>query len=203
MLTKELFGFLSGTLTFVSYAPYFWGIKKGRIKPHIFTWLIWGLATGIVCAAQYSAGAGSGAWATGFTCFLTLIIIAIAFSRSEKNITRSDWGAFLGALAAIPAWYFTSAPLTAVVLVTGIDGIAYYPTFRKSVTKPYEEAALFYGLSNLKHVCSLLATESYSWTTTLYPAVLLMMNSLLIGLLLWRRFVLKEYGTHLRDDPKC
>jgi hypothetical protein len=192
MFNKEFFGFLSAALSLISYAPYFLGIARGEITPHVFTWLIWALATGIVFAAQYSAGAGVGAWATGFTCFLCLIVVIISLRRGNRNIRRSDWAAFLGGLAAIPVWYATSEPLTAVILITAIDGVAYYPTFRKSVTKPYEEATLFYGLSNLKHICSLLAIARYSLTTVLYPSVLIIMNSLLIGMLLRRRVVMNR-----------
>ena len=193
MVTKELFGLLAAALTFISYAPYFRSIIKGQTKPHIFTWLIWTLATGVVCAAQYKSGAGAGAWATGFTCFLSVIVTVIALIRGEKSVTRSDWVAFLGSLSAIPVWYVTHEPLPAVILITFIDGVAYFPTLRKSVTKPYEEAVIFYILSNVKHVCTLLAMGSYSLTTTLYPATLIGMNSLLIFILLLQRFLRKKY----------
>src|SRR5580658_926912 len=101
MFSKELFGLFSAVLTFVSYAPYFCSLIKGQTKPHLFTWVIWALATGVVTAAQYKSGAGAGAWATGFTCLLTTIIAVAAIRNSEKNITPSDWGAFLRGLAAM------------------------------------------------------------------------------------------------------
>ena len=62
---KDTWGWISVVFTVLSAAPYIYFILKDRIKPHVFSWFIWGTLTAIGFAAQYSEGAGPGAWATG------------------------------------------------------------------------------------------------------------------------------------------
>lgn len=39
---KILLGYLSVLIAFVSYIIYFRQISAGKIKPHAFSWFIWG-----------------------------------------------------------------------------------------------------------------------------------------------------------------
>lgn len=178
----------SAVLCVINGAIYVRGVARGVYKPHMFSWIIWGLLMLIAAAAQYSDKAGVGAWATvfgGASCFV--IVVQAAF-LGEKNITPGDWAAFLSALAAIPLWVATGDPLGAVVLVTVIDGIGYYPTWRKARLKPHQEAASVFLLSGVMCLMRLFAVEHYSLTTALYPAALAAMNFVLSGaLLVWRR----------------
>jgi hypothetical protein len=141
MTLKDVFGLLSLTLFVVSYVPYARSIFVANTKPHAFTWLVWGAVMAIAFVAQLSDKAGAGSWATGLSAAFCLGIGVVALFRGEKHITRGDWVAFVVTLLAIPLWVVTSDPLWSVLLVTGIDAVAYYPTFRKSYAKPDEELA--------------------------------------------------------------
>jgi hypothetical protein len=142
---------------------------------------------GIVFLAQLSKGAGAGAWVTGFSAAACVLIAGLFVTRGEKNITKSDWLAFVGAIITIPVWYFTHDPLWAVILATAIDAMAYYPTFRKSYFKPYEENFFTYSMDTFKWIVALFALGNYSATTMLYPLFLLLANSALVSMILWRR----------------
>ena len=131
MTPEDLFGFLSLLLSVVSYVPYIRSIFVANTKPHAFTWLVWGTVMAIAFFAQLSDKAGAGSWATGLSAAFCLGIAIIALFRGEKHITRGDWIAFLTTFLAIPLWIVTSDPFLSVLLVTGIDAVAYYPTFRK------------------------------------------------------------------------
>ncbi|PZO85412.1 MAG: hypothetical protein DI626_07485 [Micavibrio aeruginosavorus] len=179
----------------ISYIPYLLTILKGRTKPHAFSWLIWGILTAIAFAAQITGGGGVGAWVTGFTAATSLIIVALALFKGEKNVTKSDWLTFVTALLAIPLWYFTKNPLNAVILITIIDALAFYPTFRKSWHRPYEENAFTFTLSGIKFIFATLALETLNITTSLYPLSLVFMNGVFVIMILWRRKALKN-GTH-------
>src|SRR4051812_25390728 len=99
MSEKEIFGVLSVVVGMASYALYIWQIYHGRIKPHLFTWFIWGTVMSIGFAAQYAEGAGPGAWNMGIAAFITFCIAGCAYFKGEKEITRSDWAAFIFALS--------------------------------------------------------------------------------------------------------
>jgi hypothetical protein len=135
MTPKEIFGAASLILSVVSYVPYVRSIFVANTKPHAFTWLVWGAVMAIAFLAQLSDRAGAGSWATGLSAAFCLGIGIIALFRGEKHITRGDWIAFTITFLAIPLWVATSDPLWSVLLVTGIDAVAYYPTFRKSYSK--------------------------------------------------------------------
>jgi hypothetical protein len=189
---KDILGLLSVFLSVVSYVPYVRSIFVANTKPHAFTWLVWGTVMAIAFVAQLSDRAGAGSWATGLSAAFCLGIGIIALFRGEKHITRGDWIAFSVTFLAIPLWVVTSDPLWSVLLVTGIDAVAYYPTFRKSYAKPDEELAFKYVLTVIRYLLSLLALEHYTVVTSVYQLVSIVMEAGIVVMLLWRRAVLKK-----------
>lgn len=185
--TKELIGLLAAILALGGYIPYLAGILNKRVKPHVFSWFIWALLTGIGFFAQIKSGGGPGSWATGLTAIACLAITILSLRHGEKNITRSDWVTFILSLSAIPLWLATKDPLWSVILISLIDVVAFWPTFRKSWYRPYEEATQAYFFSGIKFGVSLFALTTISWTTVLYPASLVIMNFVFVIMLLARR----------------
>jgi hypothetical protein len=192
MTLKNMFGLLSLVLSVVSYVPYARSIFVANTKPHAFTWLVWGAVMAIAFVAQLLDKAGAGSWATGLSAAFCLGIGVVALFRGEKHITRGDWIALVITLLAIPLWVVTSDPLWSVLLVTGIDAVAYYPTFRKSYVKPDEELAFKYVLTVIRYLFSLLALEHYTVVTSVYQLVSTVMEMAIVVMLLWRRPALKK-----------
>lgn len=183
-------GGLAVAVGVISQLLYLWQIFHRTVKPHIFSWFIWGVLGLTGFAAQYASNAGPGSWAIGVSGSICFVIAAVGFFYGEKSITRSDWVCFIFSLSAIPAWMATSNPLWAVVIVSTIDAAAFFPTFRKSWMTPHEEGMIAFFLYGLQMVLSLLALESFTLTTALYPAVILVMNASLTLTLLCRRRIL-------------
>jgi hypothetical protein len=168
--------------------PYIQSVLRGQTKAHVFSWVIWGLATVIVFFAQLADGAGGGAWSIGLSGVLTLYIATLAFMRrSALVITRSDWVFFVLALASLPVWYLTRDPLWAVVLLTTIDTLGFLPTFRKAYHSPYEEQLFLYVVMTIRNLVSIPALENLSWTTVLFPAVLSITCAAFIVMVMLRR----------------
>lgn len=184
---KVALGIIATIIAFVSYVPYFRDIIRGQTKPHAFSWLIWGLLTGIAFIGQLIDNAGPGSWVTGFTTIVCLFIFIFALQRGEKHITKSDQISLAGAIMAIGLWLVTSDPLLAIILITVIDALGFYPTFRKSFYKPDQETAITYTLSAVKFAIAILALETYTIITWLYPASLVVMNAGFVVMLLVRR----------------
>lgn len=184
---KTILGYLSIIIVVLVTLPYVRLVWCGAIKPHLFTWVIWALTTGIAAAARMSEAAGPGAWGQWAAAGSCVCVAALAWQRGEKDITHGDWRAFLLALAAIPLWVLTDDALLAVLVVTAIDVVGYYPTFRKSWHRPHEEAMFNYIAANVTHILSVLATEHYSVTNLLFQVTLFVVNSLLVAMVLWRR----------------
>lgn len=58
------------------------------------------------------------------------LITVASFKYGEKTLTRSDWISFVAALLVIPLWALTKNAALAAILISVIDGLGYYPTYR-------------------------------------------------------------------------
>lgn len=190
MTENEIIGGLSVVIGFVGEVFYLWQIYRGRIKPHLFSWIIWVIILSVDFAAQYVEKSGPGTWALATSITACLFVIIAACYRGEKYITKGDWAAFIMALLAIPVWLMTDNPLWAVIMITGIEVVSIYPTFRKSWIKPVEEGVFLFSTGAAQFLLSIFAQENITWTTALYPASVVVVNMSLVCMLLYRRRVL-------------
>lgn len=187
---KEILGLAAGTLSLCGYAPYLLGMYRGWVHPHIFSWLVWSILTGIAFILQIQGGAGPGAWVTGVTAFMCIVVTVWSLKVGEKGITYSDWAAFLASIAIIPVWLEADNPLWAMILITVIDTLGFWPTFRKSWMKPWDEALLNYVISTVKFGIALFALHQVTVVTALYPVALVIMHAGFIAMALVRRKVI-------------
>jgi len=187
MSAKEIFGGIAVAVGLAGQGWYLLQAMRRTVRPHIFSWIIWGLLGLIGTAAQYTANAGPGCWSVGISSITCFFIAIAGLFHGEKSITRGDWICFLFLLSAIPVWVMTKNPLWAVVIVCAIDTGAFYPTFRKSWSQPHKEGIIGFSAYALQMVFSFAALESFTLTTTLYPIVLFAMNAALAVTLLYRR----------------
>lgn len=191
MFYKETLSLIAIAITLAAFIPYIREIFRGSIRPHIFSWVIWGATTLLIFLAQLEDNGGAGTWPIGVSASITLFIAYLAFiKRSDVTITRVDWLFFILALLSLPLWYWTSDPLWAVILLTVIDVAGFGPTVRKAYQFPYSESLLFFGLFTLRNVLVMLALENLTLTTLLFPAVMLVICILMIAMIAYRRRVL-------------
>lgn len=185
---RPLISALATALTSIAYLPYIWSIAHGHTRPHVFTWIVWGFATGIAFLAVLKAGGGVGAWPIGFSGAVTLLVAGLAYiKRSEITITRTDRLLFFAALAAIPLWVVANDPLWAVVLITVIELLGFGPTLRKTWSKPHSESMGFLAIMVARNMLILTALDQHTLITVLFPAVSAMACGLLIAIMAWRR----------------
>jgi hypothetical protein len=184
-LISSIFAIL---LTFVAYFPYIYSIIAQKIKPHTFSWIIWGTTTFIVFLAQLQAGGGLGAWPIGVSGVITIGVAYLAYiHRSDSSIKKIDWIFFLIAMASLPVWYFTSNPFWAVALLTTIDLLGFGPTIRKSYDRPFEENLTFFLIFAIRNIFAIIALEHYSLTTVLFPIATSVACILLCAMVVMRR----------------
>lgn len=184
---KTFFGLLAACVALVNYLPYLVGVIKKTLKPHAFSWIIWTLMTSITFLAQISDGAGAGAWATGATAITLFVVAIFSLKNGGYRITKTDKLSFAGALTAIPIWFITGDPLWAVIVVVIIESLGFFPTYRKAFSHPHVESMTAFFLTILKYSLALLALEKYTLTTTLFPIALIILSSVLLTEIYWRR----------------
>ncbi len=175
-------------LTVAAFVPYIKSIRAARVKPHFFSWLIWSLTTSIVFFAQLAAEGGAGAWPTGVSAAITIHVAWLAMVlRSDFSATRTDWIFLVAALLSLPAWFVTADPLWSVVILTVVDALGFGPTLRKAWVRPQEESIAFYALFAVRSGLSVLALASFTLTTVLFPATMVVACIPVCAMLWWRR----------------
>jgi len=188
---KEILSIIAIVLTLMAFVPYIRAIFHGTIRPHVFSWVIWGATTFLAFLAQLEDRGGVGAWPIGVSGSITIFIAFLAYlKRADVTITKTDWLFFVAALSSLPLWYFTSDPLWAVVLLTTIDVLGFGPTVRKAYRFPYSESLLFFGLFTVRNLLVMMAFENHSVTTLLFPAVIGTVCVLLMMMIAYRRRIL-------------
>ena len=189
---KTILAVIGIVVGFIGYVPYIRDVLAKRTKPHTFSWLAWTLLETIAFVAQVAKGGGAGTWVLGFSAMVALFITCIALIRRDTEIHLFDWIALSGAVVGIILWALTKNPLTAVILVTLSDALAFIPTFRKSFYKPEQETLVEYSLSAVKFIISIFALQSLNLTTYLYPISLIVTNSSFVIMSLIRRKTLQK-----------
>ncbi len=168
-----MFSNLAMTLTVLAFVPYILQIFKGKVRPHVISWLIWGISTTVIFVAQLLDDAGVGAWPIGISAALTLSVASLAFvHRADTKIDGKDKLTLSVSLMAIPIWYLTAEPLYVVIILTLNDLSGFIPTLRKINRDPYSESVIFFALFAVRNVLVLLALEHYSAVTILFPAAI-------------------------------
>lgn len=191
MFYKETFSLIAIVITLAAFIPYIREIFRGTIRPHIFSWVIWGVTTLLIFLAQLEDNGGAGTWPIGVSASITIFIAYLAYlKRADVTITRADWLFFIAALLSLPLWYWTSDPLWAVILLTAIDVAGFGPTVRKAYQFPYSESLLFFALFTLRNALVMLALENLTLTTLIFPAVMLILCVLMMAMIAYRRRML-------------
>jgi hypothetical protein len=115
----------------------------------------------------------------GYVVGTALVFLTFLFSLKygTKNIKRSDAGALLAALVAIFVWWGLENLLLAVLMVTIIDIVGYFPTARKSFEEPWSETISFWAIMAGVNILVLISIAEYNFLTVAYPVVLVVANS--------------------------
>jgi hypothetical protein len=171
MTVKLFFGVLSIMFALIAYYFYFRDMFRGKTKPHAFSWLVWGLLSGIGFFAQVSARAGIGAWATGLTSLVSLSICVFAFKIGGTRPTPFDWTLLSAALLSLLLLFVAKSEEIALVLTLSALVAGFAMNIRKAYRKPLEENATAFWLNTLKFIPAIFALAHFSFLTVAYPLV--------------------------------
>lgn len=192
MEIKITFSIIASICGAIGFIPYLWNSFFGETRPHVFTWLIWMITSGVAVTGLWLGGGGIGAIPSTITIvFVTLVFLA-SLRFGKKDIKRSDIVVLIVAMSAILIWWLFDNPYLAILIVSLIDVIGYIPTFRKSFKEPWAETMTSWGLFGLSSIFAMLALESYNFLTVSYLASISIVNILVVIFLFIRRRALSK-----------
>jgi len=184
---KIIFASIWALLFIISSFLYISWILKWETKPHTFSFLIWSILSCIWFLGQIFDNAWI--WSiVSLVWFLNaLIVFILSLKYWVKVLTKWDKISFFFAFFAIILWGITKTPLYSIILVTIIDTCWYYPTLSKISRMPYSENIPTWAVSILAIIFWIIALDHYSIITTLYPAMIVFMNSWVVGFIWYFR----------------
>ncbi len=174
---KEIFVIVASALAIYGNYGYLKDVINHKVKPHPYTWFIWGIVSMVVFFGQLQKGAGIGVIPTFFAEIFIILIFFFSLKNGFKNIKKTDHYFLLLAIFGLVPWYLTGDPTLSVVIVVIIDVIAFMPTVIKTWEKPKSERAFFYELNIVRHILSLCSLQSYNIATTFHSIVMIFANA--------------------------
>ncbi len=184
-LIKSIVSGVAILLTFIAFFPYLRAILSNKIRPHFFSWIIWGITTLVAFLGQVAGDGGVGTIPIGVSALLTFLIAFLAYQRrADLSIHYSDWIYLIAAGLALPVWWLTANPLWAVVIMTTIDLFGFGPTIRNAYQHPGNEDPVFYLIFSFRNLLAIYALEVYSMTTILFPAAITVAG-VIVAVVIW------------------
>lgn len=184
---KGILGLVASVFSLIGSLPYIRGVIRNTIKPHAFSWFVWGVTLATGFGIQMSEGAGAGAWSTGTGAISCLAIFFFALKKSDRSFSVFDWTCLAGAGVSFVLWRVTDQPVAAAIMLSLVDLFGFLPTFRKGYRKPHEDGLTPFTIGGLSSVLSIVALECYSLATWLYPTTIVITNILFTAMILRRR----------------
>lgn len=169
MTPDQVFVGLSILASIVGYGGYYLALARGQARPHVFSWLNWGMMTTIGTYAEFKLNSGLMAWGLAFMALNYFAVAFWGFFVGEKNITRSDWASLSGAFLTMLLWKLTDSPMVAIFCLMAFDVFSYWPTVRKSWHDPWGEPLKTYAWAGLRYFFLLFTLPEFSPTALLYP----------------------------------
>ncbi len=175
---------VASLLAVIGNISYLKDTLAGRVKPHPYTWFIWSIVSMTTFLGGVAKGAGIGAIPTGiaegFTILIFLLSLKYLFKDHARHIRPID-NYFLGiAVLGLIPWFLTNDPTISVVIMVGIDIVAFIPTLRKTWMHPETEKPLLYGMNVGRHALTLLSLGSYNIATTIHSIAMIFINTLMV-----------------------
>ncbi len=180
------------------FLPYFRDIFSRKTKPHAYTWLIWAITQGTAVAGLWYGGGGWGALTLTMGTVLVFFVFLLSLKLGTRNVTKVDTTILIAALLAIVVWWQLRNPLLAVIMVSVIDVIGYFPSLRKTFAEPWTETPVSWLMFALTNILSMLALSEYNFLTLAYLVAITAANICLLTICLVRRRVVPFEGPTIK-----
>lgn len=187
-----IFWILWVILGLVAYVVYFRAIFRGETKPHLYTWMIWGILWTTASIISFRNGGGWWILVPVMMGILNTTLAIIAFFYGEKHISQKDKILLWLCCVMFVFWLLTKHDLWTMIIACLIESVGFYFTWKKSYKKPYQEDLTSYIIWTFEFLFAVLAIEHISVINWLYPSYLFLSEGAFIIFLLWRRKVIKK-----------
>jgi len=111
--------------------PYVVDIFRGKTKPHLYTYIIWSIVTALAFFGQFAAEEVQDR-DDGTMAVITIGVLALCFKYGTSDISKLMHMSSRCARSHNHGAH--ERPMLSVILATGIDMLAFFPTIPKPTT---------------------------------------------------------------------
>lgn len=183
----QFFGLLSGILPIIGVIPYDRDIFKRKTKPHRGSFLIWSVLGAIAFFTQLAKGATWSLFLPAADTVATLSIFILSIWHGMGGLNKRDAGSLLLAALGLLLWYFTSQPLTALLITIGVDAVGTVLTVIKTWEDPHSETFSSWLLAALGGLFAVFAVGKLSFALLVYPLYIFIANGSVNVVILLRK----------------
>lgn len=173
---------LSVTLSLTGMTAYLLDMFKGKSKPNLVTWGLWGfgpmIATGAALAADADPWATVRIFASGFGPFV-IFWFGLFLKQSYWKLSTFDFVCGLFAIGALVAWFWAGSPVTAILLSAIADLFATLPTVIKAWKYPETETFYTYFIGLITAFIVIPAIPVWNIENSAFQIYLMFANTLL------------------------
>lgn len=184
--------FAGAALNLVSVIPYLLDVIKGKTKPRVVSWLIWGTLGLIAGAAAVAGGAIASAILSFTSVAAVMTVVVLGYKNSDKKFGKLDIFSLIGAGVGLLLWWLFNAPIVALFATVTIDIVGTLPTMWHAWQKPYEETVSAFFMGFLSATFLLIAALSvHSIEAVLVPLYIASSNAVITTIIISRRSVMQ------------
>lgn len=182
---------LAGLIELSTAIPYIIDIRRGKTVPALESWSTWLILSLIAAFASFAAGAVVSGVISSALVLECLLIIIGSLKKGKFTYTQFDFYCQIAALLALALWWWTKAPLAALIIFVIVDAIGALPTLRHAWRRPFEETFYTFSFSILGNGLALATIPVYTLSDALVPGYLLVLNTVISGEIYFRKRRLK------------
>lgn len=187
LMSKEVIGLIAVGLVFIAYIPYIRDILRNKVKPHPFSWFVWGITASSIFMLQTANGSGSGAYTTATVAVFAFSVFFLSYKRSKVKIKPLDIICLSIALTGVGLWLFVDNPVLSILILLVVELTGFIPTVVKGWRKPYDDSITLWGTNSMRHLAGFFAIQQYNFVTMLNPIVWGTLSLAFSGVMFLRR----------------
>lgn len=184
-------GILAGCLSLFAYLFYNWTIITGKTRPNRVTWWILSLAGLMILMSYYSEGARESIWVPLAYVIGPLIIALLSIKYGVGGGNYFDLVCLFTAVISLVVWLLSGSAFWALVINIVTDFLGLLPTIRKSYFSPLSEDKRAWAIETIASILNLASIKTTSFPILLYPLYLVVVNSGITLILIYRRSSLR------------
>lgn len=199
---KDILAVIAAFIAIGGNVPYIRDAIRKKVRPHPYTWMVWTIVSGITFFGQLAKGAGIGALPAGVAEIFTIGIFLFSLQYGFKYVAKTDKYFLAVALLGLIPWAVNDDPTVSVVIAVSIDLVAFVPTIGKTWRDPATERPELYSANVIRHILTLFSLQAYNVATTLHSIAMIMTNSVMTGIILFKKPSSAVAGSSQHDKAR-